>query len=184
MTRLADTIAAITIRVTRINTHAPKALANLHDAQPGIRAAGDGRRGSGHSDPTATLALGYDQARAVLDEVGTLIHAINTATARLDHLIANWHGPTDKWRDALATEAAIAAGGDHNLCAAHRAAGITEDARTRTGRLCHRCQRDRDEIGADPPPWMVIKRHNGRQITTMDMAKAKRESRQRKRKKR
>ncbi len=184
MTRLVDTIATITARITHINAHAPRALANLHDAQPGIPGAGDGRRGSGHSDPTATLALGRDQARDVLAEVGTLVHTINTTTARLDHLIRNWHGPTGKWRDALATEAAIAIGGDHNLCAAHRAAGLTEDARTRTGRLCHRCQRDRDEIGADPPEWMVIKRHNGRQITTIDMAKAKREARRPKRKKR
>lgn len=176
--RMTRTIAAIAVRIARINTHAPRALTNLHDAQPGIPATGDGRRGSGHSDPTATLALGYDQARDILDEVARLIHTLDVTTARLEHLIRNWAGPTDKWRKALATEAALVAGGDHNLCAAHQAAGLTEDARTPNSRLCRRCELDRGDIGADPPVWMVLKRHNGGRISTIDMARAQREARQ------
>lgn len=182
--RMTGTIAAIAARVARINTHAPRALANLHDAQPGIPAASDGRRGSGHSDPTANLALGHDPARDTLDEIATLIATLDASTARLDHLVTNWAGPSDKWRQALATEAALATGGDHNLCAAHQQAGLLEPARTPGSRLCQRCQLDRGEIGADPPVWMIEKRHRGRSITTIDMAKAKREAKATRKRKR
>lgn len=174
-------------RALRIARHASPAISALHDAQPGIRSTGDGPSGrGGHSDPTGDMACNDhpDPARAVLDEVTALFTTVDTASARLDHLLRNWAGPSQKWRKALATEAAAKLNDEHNWCAAHQQAGLLEPARTPGSRLCQRCQLDRGEIGADPPVWMIEKRHRGRSITTIDMATAKREAKATRKRKR
>lgn len=163
------TAKAFELRVKRIVKHSNPALRSLHDNQPGYPSSGcDGSRsGGGHSDPTGDLAFSDDPARAVLEEVTHLFSAIDHATIRLDHLLRNWAGPSDKWREALATEAA--AGLDEwNQCQAHARAGMDEKARTENGRLCHRCEKDRATLGADPDErWLatgMVRRHNTKDV--------------------
>lgn len=164
------TAKAFELRVKRIVKHSNPALRSLHDNQPGYPSSGcDGSRsGGGHSDPTGDLAFSDDPARAVLEEVTHLFHTIDHATIRLDHLLRNWAGPSTKWREALATEAASKLNDEHNWCQAHARAGIMEPARTKDGRLCHRCEKDRATLGADPDErWLntgLIRRHNTKDV--------------------
>ena len=183
----AEAVAkAAKMRITnRIAPHSAKALACLHDNQPGFPSGGDGPRGSGHSDPTAALALSDDQARNVLEEVTHLFRELDRVTDRLAVVVPSWANANEKWQEALRTEAASKLNDDHNWCQAHQAAGLLEHARSPGARLCRRCEADKAEIGADPPVWIIEKRHNGRYITTIDMARAKREAKAaRKRRKR
>lgn len=171
--------------VNRVVKHAGKAVAALHDNQPGFPSGGDGPRGSGHSDPTAALALSDDQARNVLEEVTHLFRELDRVTDRLAVVVPSWANANEKWQESLRTEAASKLNDDHNWCQAHQAAGLLEHARSPGARLCRRCEADKAEIGADPPVWIIEKRHNGRYITTIDMARAKREAKAaRKRRKR
>lgn len=162
--------------VNRVVKHAGKAVAALHDNQPGFPSGGDGPRGSGHSDPTAALALSDDQARNVLEEVTHLFRELDRVTDRLAVVVPSWANANEKWQESLRTEAASKLNDDHNWCQAHQRAGLLEPARTKGSRLCRWCDDHARELKADPPVWMIEKRHNGRAITTIDMAKAKREA--------
>ena len=169
----------------RITTNTHAAIAALHDNQPGYPTGGDGTRsGGGHSDPTANLAMADDQARNVLEEVTRLFCDLDRITDRLAVLVPSWANANEKWQESLRTEAAAKLGDEHNWCQAHQAAGLLEAARSPGARLCRRCEADKAELGADPPVWIIEKRHNGRYITTIDMAKAKREAKAARRRKR
>lgn len=177
--------AAAQVRTTRIAAHTTQAIRALHDAQPGYPAAGAERGAKGgHADPTADLALSDDHTRNTLDEVTGLYRDLERITDRLDVLTANWGGANTRWRSALRTEAAAALANEHNWCAAHQTAGLMEPTRHAGGRLCRRCEEDRRTLGVDPPTWMIEKRHNGRSITTIDVARAKREAKARRKRKR
>lgn len=165
---------AFELRVGRILKHSNPAVRSLHDNQPGFpqsgyEGSGSAARAGGHSDPTGDLAFAPDPARDVLDEVSALFATIDHATIRLDHLLRNWAGPSDKWRDALATEAAAKLNDEHNWCHTHQQAGIMEPARTSGSRLCERCEKDRRMLGADPDvAWIEMRQR--RRPNTKDVA--------------
>lgn len=174
-------------RALRIAHHASPAISALHDAQPGIRSTGDGPSGrGGHSDPTGDMATtGHpDPARAVLEEVTALFATLDTASARLDHLLRNWAGPSQKWRKALATEAAAELNDEHNWCRSHGRAGVMEPAEYANGAQCRWCKDYSRDLGADPPVWMIEKHDRGKRITTADMTRAKREAKSKRKRKR
>lgn len=174
-------------RALRIAHHASPAIRALHDAQPGIRSTGDGPSGrGGHSDPTGDMATtGHpDPARAVLDEVTALFATLDTASARLDHLLRNWAGPSQKWRKALAIEAAAELNDEHNWCRSHGRAGVMEPAEYANGAQCRWCKDYSRDLGADPPVWMIEKHDRGKRITTADMTRAKREAKSKRKRKR
>lgn len=164
--RLANRITA--------NTHA--AIAALHDNQPGYPTGGDGTRsGGGHSDPTANLAMADDQARNVLEEVTRLFCDLDRITDRLAVLVPSWANANEKWQESLRTEAAAKLGDEHNWCASHQRAGLLEPAQYANGVQCRWCKDYSRDLGGDPPDWMIEKHDRGKPITTMDMAKAKRD---------
>lgn len=174
-------------RALRIAHHASPAIRALHDAQPGIRSTGDGPSGrGGHSDPTGDMATtGHpDPARAVLDEVTALFATLDTASARLDHLLRNWAGPSQKWRKALAIEATAELNDEHNWCRSHGRAGVMEPAEYANGAQCRWCKDYSRDLGADPPVWMIEKHDRGKRITTADMTRAKREAKSKRKRKR
>ena len=182
---------AFELRVTRIVKHSRTAVASLHDNQPGIRSASDGPSGRGwHSDPAGDLAVDQldghrpDPARAALDEVSALFATVDDATIRLDHLLRNWAGPSTKWRDALATEAAAKLNDEHNWCRSHSRAGVMEPAEYANGAQCRWCKDYSRDLGADPPVWMIEKHDRGKRITTADMTRAKREAKSKRKRKR
>lgn len=164
-------------RLTRICTSTQPAVQALHNCQPGFPSGGDGgRSGSGHSDPTARIALEGDQVKDTLEEVTDLFLTLNRVTDRLSVLIPNWANDNQGWQDQLRTDAAAKLNDEHNWCMSHQRANIMEPARTKGSRLCRRCELDRSEIGGDPPVWLIEKRHRGGRISTMDMARAKKEA--------
>lgn len=161
--------------MVRIGTNIAPAVRSLHDQQPGYPSAPDGPQGrGGHSDPTSSLAFNRDPARDALEETSTLVLRIAADLTRLDHLCRNWTGPSDKWRKALATEAATKLD-DGNWCATHQQAGSLERTKNPGGRLCEWCQGVRRDINGDPPPWLVEKRISGRRINSQDITRAKKE---------
>lgn len=169
---------AFELRVGRILKHSNPAVRSLHDNQPGFpqsgyEGSGSAARAGGHSDPTGDLAFAPDPARDVLDEVSALFATIDHATIRLDHLLRNWAGPSDKWRDALATEAAAKLDG-WNHCQTHERAGMFEQARRENGRLCRPCEDLARDIGGDPPAWL-LETQARRRLNTADIERAKRE---------
>lgn len=174
-------------RALRIARHASPAIRALHDAQPGIRSTGDGPSGrGGHSDPTGDMATtGHpDPARAVLEEVTALFATLDTASARLDHLLRNWAGPSQKWRKALATEAAEHLGDDRGWCIDCRSAGTMTPARTENAARCRWHEDIHRDLGAPAPQWLTDRHLQGRRISTEDIARAKRERKKRRKAKR
>lgn len=171
---------AFELRVARMVKHSAPAVRSLHDNQPGFpqsgyEGSGSAARAGGHSDPTGDLAFAPDPARDVLEEVSALFATIDHATIRLDHLLHNWAGPSPKWRDALATEAASKLDDHGNWCVTHQQVASLERTRRDGGRLCRWCEDVARDIGGDPPSWLVDKRTRGAKITTQDIARAKRE---------
>lgn len=150
----------------RIQRNIAKAVRSIHDNQPGYPTASDSRGGKGgHSDPTGELACADgDPMRQAGEEVTTLVSRITVDLARLDKLTANHSGPSQAWRDALATEAAAGLNDEWNWCQTHERAGEMVKARSKNGRLCHTCEKDKAMLGGDPDePWIEIgkrRRHN------------------------
>lgn len=173
-------------RAVRMARHANRALRSLHDAQPGFRSGGDGQptgRG-GHSDPTADLAFNPDPARAALEEVTQLFATLDAVTVRLDHLLRNWAGPSKKWQDALASEAAEHLGDDRGWCIDCRSAGTMTPARTENAARCRWHEDIHRDLGAPAPRWLTDRHLQGRRISTEDIARAKRERKKRRKAKR
>lgn len=183
----AHTLArAFEIRITRIRRHTNPAIRALHDNQPGYPSTNTdgGRGGGGHSDPTGNLAFAPDPARATLDEVSTLFDTIDQATIRLDHLLRNWAGPSKKWQDALASEAAEHLGDDRGWCIDCRSAGTMTPARTENAARCRWHEDIHRDLGVPAPQWLTDRHLQGRRISTEDIARAKRERKKRRKAKR
>lgn len=160
----------------RIQRNIAAAVRSIHDNQPGYPSQSDSRGGKGgHSDPTSNLAFADDPAREAGEEVTALVGRITTDLQRLEKLASNWSGPSDRYREVLATDAAAKLDDEGSWCQAHQRAGSLERTRRDNGRLCRWCEDVRRDIGGDPPVWLVEKRAQGRKITEADVARAKRE---------
>lgn len=164
----------------------------LQQAQPGYPAGSSGRSSEGdHSDRTGNQAArhldkGPDPATRDLTDLHAACTRIAADIVTIADITRRWPTrPNPEWAKALRTEAArdLDTLADR-WCTSCLRVGTCSVRRNDSGRLCRRCQDYARDIDADMPPvWLVDKFNRGGRINTIDIAKARREVRQAKRKK-
>jgi hypothetical protein len=156
------------------------AIALLVDSQPGYPSGDGGPRGKGAvSDRTGSLAVAPpDAARSDLDWLCRLLDRACADLADAARIAHRWQPPSPRWREVLATEAAADLGND-GACTSHLRVQKVVPPRTAGSQLCRWCEDMKRDLGGMPPTWLVDRHDQGRRLSTLDVAKARREVRTR-----
>jgi len=136
----------------------------------------DVERPTGHHDPTGDAAVRPD--RAVSDQRQLHRH-VEAAISHIDAAIAVANGyPTQAVEPAdveptPGSELCKSCWKDRKYC---QPVTLRPDGVPYHSGLCRWCGEARKSIGADPPTWMLERRHRGERITTTMIEKAKAEA--------